>query len=129
MFGSFNVPDIDHLTEGVDYEVLDWNYADPAPLPGAPDPATGRVCPAGYKMVFGKCRKLKVAPMPAQPAQAGASTAPAPPQPTPKGSYKNESPQKINGANYGWAKRGNSMVLVSWKDVEGSTVKLPKMGQ
>lgn len=127
MFGSFNVPEIDHLTEGVDYEVLDWSYAAPSPLPGQPDPSTGRVCPDGYKMVFGKCRKLKVAAAPQPPPAVTSAPAPAAPQSPPTGSYRNDTPQRINGANYGWAKKGSSLVLVSWKDVEGSTIKLPKM--
>ena len=51
MYNPFsNLPSVDHLVEGVDYRIVDWNFADAAPAPDA--------CPEGEKMVFGVCRKV-----------------------------------------------------------------------
>ena len=32
MQGSFNIPSVDHLVEGVHYRVIDWSFADGAPV-------------------------------------------------------------------------------------------------
>jgi hypothetical protein len=134
----FNLPSVDHLTEGVHYRVLDWNFAEDTeanilrnqqtnmPSRGmASTFADGQGCPEGEKMVFGVCRKpgqrqnddkdfdsskktKQEEEGEAQAAKEGSS-------------FKNNKMIKDikTGKKMGWAMKDGKPVLVEWGSVAG----------
>jgi hypothetical protein len=92
MNNPFNFPSVDHLVEGRDYRIVEWSFAQnapveqqkpeetvqpqqqgapapapapavaPAPAPAAQAPAQTGPCKEGEKSVFGVCRKIGGAP-------------------------------------------------------------------
>lgn len=115
MLGNFNIPSVDHLREGIDYRILDWDFASGAPVQ---QPPPGQPCPPGTKMIFGLCRRLKSGTGDWDPSdesdmeRAGKMKAKA------EGSaFENNKPIDIGGKKYGWAKKGNKDVLVEWGSV------------
>lgn len=123
MQGKFDLPSVDHLREGVDYVILDWDFAASAPVPHTP----GQPCPPGHKMIWGMCRRLKAGTEEWNPEEdsdlerAGKIKAQA------EGSkFENNKPVEIGGQKYGWAKKGGKEVLVAWGSVAGTDPKNPK---
>lgn len=117
MLGNFdNIPSIDHLTEGVHYNLVEWDFAS-VPLvshtPGTP-------CPEGYKMVFGLCRKLKTGTQEWDKEketdeekgvrEAGAKSG---------STFETNKAISAGGKKYGWAKLGGKPVIVEWGSVAG----------
>jgi hypothetical protein len=125
MYDPFqNLPSVDHLIEGVHYQVLDWNFADAAPVTPNPDPA----CPTGEKMVFGVCRKVggsgekdwDTSKETEQEKKIGGAAK------TQKSSFDANKPVTVNGKRYGWAKKNGKAVLVEWGSVSGEKKVGPK---
>lgn len=126
MLGDFNIPSVDHLREGIDYVVMDWDFASP-PVPHTP----GESCPPGYKMIFGMCRKLRAGSQDwdtegeSDMEKAGKAAA------TKAGStFDTNKPVDIGGKKYGWAKKNGKPVMVEWgsvcaKKVDGKCVPAP----
>ena len=126
MLGKFDVPCVDHLREGIDYKIVNWDFAASAP---AVSHTPGESCPPGHKMVFGMCRRLKEGTQEWNPNEdsdterAGKIKA--------KGvgsSFDNNKPVEVGGKKYGWAKKGGKDVLVEWgsvcakKDAQGNCI-------
>lgn len=125
MQGKFDLPSVDHLREGIDYVVLDWDFAASAPVAHTP----GQPCPPGHKMIWGMCRRLKAGTDEWNPEEdsdlerAGKIKAQA------EGSkFENNKPVGIGGKKYGWAKKNGKDVLVAWgsvcakKDKDGNCI-------
>lgn len=112
MLGKFNTPSVDHLREGIDYRVLDWDFASPVPhTPGEP-------CPPGHKMVFGMCRRLKEGSQDWNPNEDSDSERAGKIRAKEVGSsFQNNKPVDIGGKKYGWAKKDGKDVLVEWGSV------------
>jgi len=123
MLGSFNIPSVDHLREGVDYIVVDWNFADPAPSlslnPGDP-------CPPNQKMVFGVCRRVNANGE----QQVGDDTdqeRSLKDQAKKEGSaFENNKAVSAGGKKFGWAMKGGKPVMVAWGSVAGEKKVGPK---
>lgn len=113
MLGNFNIPSVDHLREGVDYRIMEWDFADNAPVPHTP----GEPCPPGHKMVFGMCRKVGGSGEwdPGQKSEAEKTGEGA--AKTTGSTFENNRPVMVGGKKYGWAKKGGKPVLVEWGSV------------
>lgn len=124
MLGNFNIPSVDHLKEGIDYRVVNWDFSTgtSAAPPVAHTP--GQPCPPGHKMVFGLCRRLKSGTQEWNPQEdsdmerAGKTKAQAE-----GSSFENNKPIKIGDRKYGWAKKNDNVVLVEWGSVAGTNPK------
>jgi hypothetical protein len=123
MTGDFSVPNVDHLTEGVHYHVVDWDFA---------------ACESDEKMVFGLCRKVggtgdkdfdsskrskqeEQLSNEAQKQGAGAST-------KEQASAANKKAFTVEGKKFGWAIKGGKPVIVAWGSVAGEA-KVPSAKQ
>ena len=121
MYNPFsNLPSVDHLVEGVDYRIVDWNFADAAPAPDA--------CPEGEKMVFGVCRKVggsgeKDFDSSKKTSQEEGVEAEAKKQGS---EFKNNKQVTVNGKKMGWAMKGGKPVMVEWGSVAGEKKVGPK---
>lgn len=121
MTGNFSVPNVDHLTEGVHYHVVDWDFA---------------ACEPDEKMVFGVCRKIggsgekdfdtskrskqeEKLSNEAQKQSAGAST-------KEQASAANKKAFTVEGKKFGWAIKGGKPVIVAWGSVAGEAKVGPK---
>jgi hypothetical protein len=121
MRGDFSVPNVDHLTEGVHYHVVDWDFA---------------ACESDEKMVFGLCRKVggtgdkdfdsskrskqeEQLSNEAQKQGAGAST-------KEQASAANKKAFTVEGKKFGWAIKGGKPVIVAWGSVAGEAKVGPK---
>jgi hypothetical protein len=127
MYDPFaNLPSVDHLVEGRDYIIFDWNFSDPA------GPATNKPqengCPPNEKMVFGVCRKIggsgerdwDTKQDTAQEKQISEAA-------KKQGStFDANKPVTVNGKRYGWAKKNGRPVLVAWGSVAGEKKVGPK---
>lgn len=113
MFGEFNTPSIDHLREGIDYRILDWNFASPS-VPHTP----GEPCPPGHKMVFGMCRRLKAGTQDWNPDEDSDLERAGKIKAKEVGSsFQSNKPVEIGGKKYGWAKKDGKDVLVEWGSI------------
>lgn len=128
MLGNFNLPSVDHLQEGVDYWVIDWNFAALTPSASAPAHTPGEPCGPGEKMVFGSCRKLREGTqrddkdfdsskktkqeesLEAEAAKQGSN-------------FQTNKAVSAGGKKYGWAMKDNKPVLVEWGSVAGTKKK------
>jgi hypothetical protein len=123
MTGDFSVPNVDHLTEGVHYHVVDWDFA---------------ACESDEKMVYGVCRKVggtgekdfdtskrskqeEQLGNEAQKQGAGAST-------KEQASAANKKAFTVEGKKFGWAIKGGKPVIVAWGSVAGEA-KVPSAKQ
>jgi hypothetical protein len=121
MIGDFSVPNVDHLTEGVHYHVVDWDFA---------------ACEPDEKMVYGICRKVggtgekdfdtskrskqeEQLGNEAQKQGAGAST-------KEQASAANKKAFTVEGKKFGWAIKGGKPVIVAWGSVAGEVKVGPK---
>jgi hypothetical protein len=125
MQGSFGIPSIDHLREGIDYTIVDWDFA--AQAPAQPISHTpGQPCPEGTKMIFGLCRRLKGSgdwasgddtdkerELKQQAGKEGSA-------------FENNKAIQAGGKKYGWAKKDGKPVLVEWGSVAGIKPVGPK---
>lgn len=124
MLGNFDIPSVDHLREGIDYTIVDWNFAAQAPAPPVPQPPPGQPCPGGTKMIFGLCRRLKSGSgdwasgddtdkereLRQQAGKEGSS-------------FENNKAVQSGGKKYGWAKKDGKPVIVIWGSVAGTKPK------
>jgi hypothetical protein len=105
----FNFPNIDHLTEGVHYRIIDWNFAEG--------------CPEGEKMVFGACRKLRDGSTDDKDFDSSKKTKQeeeAEGEAKKQGSdVKSNKPVMVNGKKMGWAVKNGKPVMVEWGSVAG----------
>lgn len=120
MLGTFNIPSVDHLREGVDYRVVDWDFAAQQP--------SGQGCEEGEKMVFGVCRKLKSGTSrdekdfdpTAKSKQEQSLEAEASKQGS---TFQTNKAVTTGGKKYGWAMKGGKPVMVEWGSVAGTKPK------
>lgn len=118
MLGHYNIPSVDHLREGIDYRVVNWNFADAAPAP-VPSHIPGTPCPPGEKMVFGVCRKVKQdgdwdsgndtkqeTELKGAAQKAGSEV-------------KSNKAFESGGKKFGWAIKNGKPVIVEWGSVAG----------
>lgn len=126
MLGSFNIPCVDHLREGVDYRIVDWDFATQQPAAPAPSHTPGTPCEEGEKMVFGVCRKVKQGGTDKDwesgkdtkqetelrgAAEKAGSTA------------QTNKAFEAGGKKYGWAIKNGKPVVVEWGSVAGTKPK------
>lgn len=128
MLGNFDIPSVDHLREGIDYTIVEWDFASRASAPPVQQPPAGQPCPAGTKMIFGLCRRLKGSgdwasgddtdkerELKQQAGKEGSA-------------FENNKAIQAGGKKYGWAKKDGKPVLVEWgsvcakKDAKGNCV-------
>lgn len=117
MLGNFkDLPSVDHLTEGVHYRIVNFDFASTPLVSHTP----GTPCPEGYKMVFGMCRKLQSGTdkwdrksdtdeektVKEAGSKAGSTVA------------KNV-PITVGKKKYGWAMLGEKPIVVEWGSVAG----------
>ena len=110
----------------MDYQILDWNFADQQPSMPAPKHTPGTPCPPGEKIVFGVCRKVKQD----DDWDSGNDTK----QETElKGAaqkegsaFENNKAVTVDGKKYGWAMKGGKPVMVEWGSVAGEKKVGPK---
>lgn len=125
MPGQFNIPCVDHLREGIDYRVVDWDFADAAPTPTSPH-NPGESCPPNQKMVFGVCRRVNATGE----QQVGDDTDQEKAlknQAKKEGSaFENNKAVSAGGKKYGWAMKGGKPVMVTWGSVAGEKKVGPK---
>jgi hypothetical protein len=116
MLSNFNLPSVDHLTEGVHYRIVDWNFAEG--------------CPEGEKMVFGTCRKVGQKPDDDKDFDSSKKTKDEEANETEakkQGSdVKNNKPVTVNGKKMGWAVKNGKPVMVEWGSVAGEKKVGPK---
>lgn len=125
MLGNFNLPPVDHLREGIDYRIIEWDFADGAPATPPVPHTPGQPCPPGHKMVFGLCRRLKSGAQDWNPQEDSDSERAGKLKAQAEGSsFENNKPVQIGDRKYGWAKKGGSPVLVEWGSVAGIKTKL-----
>lgn len=122
MLGNFDIPSVDHLREGIDYTIVEWDFA----APPVPQPPPGQPCPTGTKMIFGLCRRLKGSgdwasgddtdkerELKQQAGKEGSA-------------FENNKAIQAGGKKYGWAKKEGKPVLVEWGSVAGIKPVGPK---
>lgn len=119
MLGNFDIPSVDHLKEGIDYHVLDWNFASQQP--------SGQGCEEGEKMVFGVCRKLRSGlsaekdfDSSKKSKQEEGLEAEAKKQGS---SFQTNKAVTAGGKKYGWAMKDGKPVMISWGSVAGTKPK------
>lgn len=125
MLGNFNMPCVDHLREGIDYRIVDWNFADQQPAPQISH-TPGQPCPEGTKMIWGLCRRVdekgeaKVGDdtdeerkLKGEAQKAGSDV-------------KSNKAFTSGGKKFGWAIKGGKPVLVEWGSVAGEKKVGPK---
>jgi hypothetical protein len=126
MPGFFNFPDVSNFREGVDYELVDWSFAQSVNhTPGTP-------CPPGHKMTFGLCRKIggsgKWDPSDETDEEKNLRSSAK----TSGSSFENNKAIESGGQKYGWAKKDGKDVLVKWgsvagvKNKDGTVTKTPE---
>lgn len=122
MLGNFDIPSVDHLREGVDYRILDWNFA-----AQQPPQASGEGCAEGEKMVFGVCRKLRSGSTSDKDFDSSKKSKQEEGLETEAGkqgsSFQNNKAVTAGGKKYGWAMKDNKPVLVEWGSVAGTKPK------
>jgi hypothetical protein len=126
MIGSFNLPSVDHLREGIDYRVVEWDFAASAP---------GQGCGEGEKMVFGVCRKLRNAParddkdfdssVKTKQEEELAKSAGKLPTTKEEAVAANAKGFTAGGKKCGWAIKDGKPVMVEWGSVAGTKPKTP----
>lgn len=123
MQGNFNIPSVDHLIEGVDYTIVDWDFADGAPtVPHTP----GEPCPPGFKMVFGVCRKLRNGSGDWSPNETDREKDLANRAQSQGSNFQNNKAVTSDGKKFGWAMKGGKPVIVEWGSVAGEKKVGPK---
>ena len=144
MKNPFNFPSVDHLVEGRDYRVVEWSFADGAPVeqqPPAQQPAQQQQqqqqlppqqgqapqspCAPDEKMVFGVCRKAGGKnPQDETDFDSGKKSEQekaAEAEAKKQGSdQKNNKPVMVNGKKMGWAVKNGKPVMVEWNSVAGA---------
>ena len=124
MIGSFNIPSVEHLREGEDYNIVDWDFAGPSPAPMASH-TPGESCPPNQKMVFGVCRTVNAAGE----QQVGDDTdqEKALKDQARKGGSTVENNKAVSAGSkkYGWAMKGGKPILVEWGSVAGEKKVAP----
>jgi len=126
MLGNFDIPSVDHLREGIDYTIVEWDFASRASAPPVQQPPAGQPCPTGTKMIFGLCRRLKGSgdwasgddtdkerELKQQAGKEGSA-------------FENNKAIQAGGKKYGWAKKDGKPVLVEWGSVAGIKPVGPK---
>lgn len=125
MLGNFNLPCVDHLREGIDYRVVDWDFADAQPAAPPISHTPGTPCPDGTKMIFGLCRKVK----PGTESDWSADDQTDEEKKLSGEAQKAGSDVKTNkafesgGKKFGWAIKGGKPVIVEWGSVAGTKEK------
>lgn len=121
MLGTFNIPSVDHLREGVDYRVVDWDFAAGQP------PTPGQGCDEGEKVVFGICRKVKSgssAEKDFDSAKKSKQEEGIEAEATKQGSsFQTNKAVTAGGKKYGWAMKDGKPVMVAWGSVAGTKPK------
>jgi len=128
MIRNFNLPCVDNLREGIDYRLVEWDFASqqPSRTPGTP-------CPPGEKVVFGVCRKVgdsgeKDFDSEKKTSQESQLEEEATRQGK-KVSTKEEATAanvkgfETGGKKYGWAIKNGKPVIVEWGSVAGTKKK------
>lgn len=114
MLGDFDIPSIDHLIEGVDYEIVSWSFADGADTGQTPK----RACPEGFKMIFGRCRRLKN-PQATKSGREEPKSSTGTVAPTivkrPENLLVNSKPVFINDSELGWVRKGGRLALARFR--------------
>lgn len=112
MLGNFNTPSVDHLREGIDYVMLEWDFASGVPhVPGEP-------CPPGHKMIWGMCRRLKSGTEDWNPDEDSDIERAGKIKAKEVGStFQTNKPVEIGGKKYGWAKKNGKDVMVEWGSI------------
>ncbi len=110
------MPCVDDLIEGVDYHVVNWDFAASAPATTASapvaQPAPGQPCPPGTKMVFGLCRRTDGTDTDEERNIKDKAKK--------EGSeFKNNKQITAGGKKFGWAMKGGKPILVEWGSVAG----------
>lgn len=114
----FNFPSVDHLTEGVHYNSVEWDFS--TNNPKAPANTPGESCPPGHKMVFGICRKLKEGGQEWDPSGESEQEKGLKAQAQKSGSSAgNNKAVESGGKKFGWAIKGGKPVMVEWGSVAG----------
>jgi hypothetical protein len=127
MLGNFDIPSVDHLREGIDYVIVDWNFAAQAPAPPVPQPPPEQPCPTGTKMIFGLCRRLKSGSGDWASGDDTDKERELKQQADKEGSaFENNKAIQAGGKKYGWAKKDGKPVLVEWGSVAGIKPVGPK---
>lgn len=153
MKNPFNFPSVDHLVEGVHYRIIDWNFADAAPVEkqkpeenvqpvqqNAPAPTQSQTppvtpgpenpCGPDEKMVFGVCRKTGAKPADEKDFDSGSKTEQekaVEAEAKKQGSdVKNNKPVIVDGRKYGWAVKNGKNVMVEWGAVAGEKKATPQ---
>ena len=154
MYNPFSsLPSVDHLVEGRDYRIVEWSFADAAPVekqkpeetvqpvqqnapqaqasaPAAQPQAQGGQCKPDEKLVFGVCRKIGAAPKDEKDFDSGSKTdeeKAAEAEAKKQGSDpKNNKPVMVNGKKMGWAIKGGKPVMVEWGAVAGEKKATPQ---
>ena len=110
----YSFPNIDHLIEGIHYELVDWDFAERT--------MTQKDCAPGERVVFGRCAKGdNMGDKDIDEAQKKARAPGAPKVNNAKG------PVMIKGRKMGWAIRDGKPVLVDWGSNAGvGTPKRPE---
>lgn len=128
MLGNFDIPSVDHLREGIDYTILDWDFAAGQPVSTVPH-TPGQPCPPNFKMVFGICRRLKQGTGDWDPNDESDMERAGKMEAQKQGStFETNKPVDIGGKKYGWAKKNGKDVLVAWgsicakKDKDGNCI-------
>lgn len=119
-YPSFDLPPVDHLIEGMDYFVVEFDFAEVI------EHTPGQPCPEGTKMIFGLCRRLKGDKWdqddPTKSEQNAKRIADA------QGSNQGNNKQiSAEGRKLGWAMRDKKPVLVEWGSVAGIKKVGPKI--
>lgn len=121
MLGNFNLPSVDHLREGVDYSVLDWDFTVGQP------PTPGEGCDPGERVVFGICRKVRSGSSGEKEFDSGNKSkqeqgleAEASKQGS---SFQNNKAVTTGGKKYGWAMKDGKPVMIEWGSLAGTKPK------
>ena len=120
-----SLPCVDHLREGIDYVIVDWDFAQntPSPTPGTP-------CKEGEKMVFGVCRKIGGSgekdfdstkkTTQEEGLEKDAQTQGKKVTTKEEASAANAKGFTSGGKKFGWAIKGGKPVIVEWGSVAGA---------
>ena len=122
MLGNFDIPSVDHLREGIDYVIMDWDFA----APPVPQPPSGQPCPPGTKMIFGLCRRLKSSGDWASGDDTDKERELKQQAEKEGSAFENNKAIQASGKRYGWAKKDGKPVLVEWGSVAGIKPVGPK---
>jgi hypothetical protein len=119
MLGNFDIPSVDHLREGIDYVIMDWDFA----APPVTQPPPGQPCPTGTKMIFGLCRRLKGSGDWASGDDTDKERELKQQAEKEGSAFENNKAIQASGKKYGWAKKNGKPVIVLWGSVAGTKPK------